>query len=144
MAVEDGKTMQMTQDQIAKLLASRTESFERMMDDAANKGYEIVRLREANGFVARLAVKPAKDFGRGLFIICPGGGFMFKSWNEALPVAEFFYQKGIGTAILDYHVNPDEGMKLNAPIIRTAGEDGLEAIRYLRRDVRDCLATLRR
>ena len=67
-----------------------------------------------------------------MFLVCPGGGFMFKSWNEALPVAEYFYEKGVNVAILDYHVNPESGMSIDPVARRMAGDDGLAAIRYLR------------
>jgi len=62
--------------------------------------------------------------GKGMFIVCAGGGFMFKSWNEAKPVAEYFYDKGINTCVLDYRVGPYEQLDACA--------DGLRAIRWLR------------
>lgn len=43
---------------------------------------------------------------RGLIIICAGGAFLFKSDNEAKPVAEFFHKEGFQSAVLDYRVAP--------------------------------------
>lgn len=131
MAVEDGKMNAFTPEMFRELIADRQESFARMMAQLPGLGYEIVELREEAGFTARLAVKPGKN-ARGIVIICAGGGFMFKSYNEALPVAEFFCEKGIGAAILDYHVNPEGSPGGNPEVIRMAGEDGLSAVRYLR------------
>ena len=63
--------------------------------------------------------------GRGLFIVCAGGGFMFKSSNEAKPVAEFFHNTGLNTAVLDYRVNPYDPQENAIP-------DGLRVVRYVR------------
>ncbi len=132
MAVEDGKVMEFTPEMLKEFAKLRHASFTAMMNQCAEDGWEIVPLREEGGFTARLAVKQPHDTPRGMLIICAGGAFMFKSYNEARPVAEFFYEKGINTAILDYHVNPDRMMGDNNDTVRMAGEDGLEAIRYIR------------
>ena len=132
MAVEDGKVGEFTPEFLKKFAKSRHESFEAMMRQCAESGYEIVDLREEAGFMARLAVKKPHEGQRGMFIICAGGAFMFKSYNEALPVSEYFYEKGINTAILDYHVDPERMMGDNGDTIRMAGEDGLQAVRYIR------------
>ena len=47
-------------------------------------------------------------------------------------MTEYFYEKGLGTAILDYHVKNQGMTGIDAETNRMAGEDGLEAIRYLR------------
>lgn len=134
MAIEDGKMMEFSPEMIQKLIQGRRDRFHQMMEDVKNLDYEIVDLREEANWTARLAIKKAHPGNAcGCFIVCPGGGFLFKSWNEALPVAEYFYQQGINVAILDYHVKTDEGLMLVDPDIqRMAGEDGLQAIRYLR------------
>ena len=132
MATEDGKVRQFTIEDLMALVKSRHETFDAMMKRCAENGYEIIDLREEDGFTARLAVKKPHDETRGMLIVCAGGAFMFKSYNEALPVAEYFYEKGINTAILDYHVNPDKMMGDNNDTIRMAGEDGLQAVRYIR------------
>lgn len=49
---------------------------------------------------------------------------MFKSFNEAAPVADYFYEKGFHTAILDYRVDPYTHADSCA--------DGCRAVRYLR------------
>ncbi|NLS45742.1 MAG: alpha/beta hydrolase fold domain-containing protein [Firmicutes bacterium] len=49
---------------------------------------------------------------------------MFKSFNEAKPVAEYFYGAGLNAAILDYRVNPHSR--------ETGCDDGLRAVRFLR------------
>ena len=111
----------------------RHETFDRMMEDVKSLSYEVVDLRKEAGFTARLAVKKARvGEKRGMLIVCAGGGFRFKSWNEALPVAEFFFEKGINAAILDYHVKKEGYTGLDPETMRMAGEDGLEAVRYLR------------
>ena len=133
MAVEDGKMMEFTPEMFAGLIKSRCETFAKMMEDVKEMDYEIVDLREEDGFMARLAIKKAHEGApRGMFIVCAGGGFMFKSWNEALPVAEFFYEKGINVSILDYHVKKDGGIDIRPDSAAMAGEDGLQAIRFLR------------
>lgn len=132
MSVEDGKMFEFTPEMFAGLVKSRRESFAKMMKELPEKDYEIVELREEEGFTARLAVHRTYEDKRGMFIICPGGGFMFKSWNEALPVADFFYEKGVNVAILDYHVSQEEFPTMEMRYEKLAGEDGLQAIRYLR------------
>ena len=62
--------------------------------------------------------------GRGMLIVCAGGGFLFKSWNEAKPVAEYFYAKGFNTCVLDYRVGPYAQPDACA--------DGLRAVRVVR------------
>ncbi len=134
MAIEDGKMQEFTAEDMLKLIQSRHSRFEEMMDSLEGQDYEVINLREEAGFTARLAVKKAHaGEAKGIFIVCPGGGFLFKSWNEALPVAEYFYQTGLNVAILDYHVDQSMNMKLvDDEVFRMAGEDGLEAVRYLR------------
>ena len=134
MAEEDGKMQEFTPEMLMGLISSRRETFAQMMEDIKDQGYQVIDLREEAGFTARLAIKKPLEGKRGMFIVCAGGGFMFKSWNEALPVAEFFYEKGINVSILDYHVNePSAQLEVSgSPGMRMAGEDGLQAIRYLR------------
>ncbi len=63
--------------------------------------------------------------GRGLFIVCAGGGFVHKSPNESRAVAEFFHRAGLNAAILDYRVRPYDPQTC-------AVADGLRAVRYVR------------
>lgn len=134
MAVEDGMLQELDVENFLKLIRDRHKSFTDMMDSLESKDYEVIQLHEEACFTARLAVKKAHaGKARGIFIVCPGGGFLFKSWNEALPVAEYFYQAGLNVAILDYHVNKDVVYNLGEnEAYPMAGEDGLEAVRYLR------------
>ena len=113
---------------MAELAKSRRGTFQKMMEELPGKGYEVVDLREEDGFMARLGIKVHEGERRGCLIICAGGGFAFKSWNEALPVAEFFYERGINVAILDYHVNRETDLRLDGPATKMAGEDGLQAV----------------
>lgn len=71
---------------------------------------------------------------RGIIIICAGGGFMFKSSNEALAVADYFHNHGLNAAILDYAVGPVDAMpSMGDPrIFAAAREDVKRAIRMLR------------
>ena len=133
MAVEDGKMQEFTPEMFQQLIAGRRESFAKMMADLPGLGYEIADIREEAGFTARLAVKkPHEGAPRGMVIICAGGAFLFKSYNEALPVAEYFYSQGIGAAILDYHVRAEASLSIADETSRMAGEDGLQAVRFLR------------
>lgn len=132
MAIEDGKIYRMSQEELARMIKGRCESFARMMAGLPEKGYQIAEIREEAGFISHLAVKQIHKNRKGMLIICAGGGFLLKSWNEALPVAEFFYKKGINVSILDYHVGHDRTDKGTFNAFRMAGEDGLAAIRYLR------------
>jgi len=68
--------------------------------------------------------------GRGLFILCAGGGFNLKSVNEAKPVAEYFHKAGLNAAILDYRVRPYDPQTCAIP-------DGLRAVRYVRTHAKD-------
>jgi acetyl esterase/lipase len=43
---------------------------------------------------------------RGVVIVCAGGGFIYKSVWEAVPVAQKFYDYGFAACILDYRVQP--------------------------------------
>ena len=132
MAIEDGKTMEFTEEMFQALVASREKTFAEMMETIPSQGYTIYDIREEDGFTAHLALKSPVKEGRGAVIVCPGGGFRFKSWNEALPVAEFFYQEGMNAAILDYHVMTEGPMAPNPEIQKKAGKDGIEAVRFLR------------
>lgn len=62
--------------------------------------------------------------GKGIVIICAGGGFRFKSANEAIDIAEAFHDAGINAAILDYRHYP-YGQEASSA-------DGLRAIRWIR------------
>jgi acetyl esterase/lipase len=62
--------------------------------------------------------------GRGIIVVCAGGGFRFKSVQEGRPVAEFFYARGLNAAVLDYRVQPYTRLDSCA--------DGLRAVRWLR------------
>ena len=110
----------------------RSREFAGMMERAKEMDYTVAGLREENGFTARIAVKKAQPGCRGLVLICPGGAFAYKSWHEALPVAEIFYEKGINAAMLDYHVKPCGETMLDADIQHMAGRDGIAAVRWLR------------
>lgn len=132
MAIEDGRMFQFDNEKRKKLIKDRRKSFEKMMEDISKEGYQIENIRTESGFTARLAIKQPHEEIRGMLILCAGGGFLFKSWNEAYPVAEFFYKRGINVAILDYHVNESNAININSEATRMAGEDGLMAIRYLR------------
>ena len=115
------------------MIKERSVKWGRMMESLADEGWSISDLRTEYGFTSRLALKPVHEGKkRGTFIVCAGGGFMFKSPNEAKPVAEYFYNAGINVAILDYHVDPNTPMGQSADIQISAGEDGRAAIRYLR------------
>lgn len=57
MAVEDGKILGSDRAIIEKLIASRRETFPKMMKRLEGMDYEIVDLREEAGFMSRLAIK---------------------------------------------------------------------------------------
>lgn len=61
---------------------------------------------------------------RGAVIVCAGGAYLFKSNNEGKPVAEKFYNAGLGAAVLDYRVTPYTQFD--------AMDDAKRAVRYLR------------
>ena len=85
----------------------KTAKWADMMEEIKEEGWVITELRTDMGFTSRLALKPVHEGKRrGIFIVCAGGAFLFKSSNEAKPVAEYFYRAGINVAILDYHVDP--------------------------------------
>lgn len=112
------------------LAEERKIKWERMLTDLKERGYKSVQLRTENEFTSELIILPIHEKKRGMLIVCAGGGFMFKSVNEALPVAEFFHNNGMNTAILDYHVDIENSSSMEVRI--SAGEDGLAAVRYLR------------
>lgn len=119
---------------IAQLKESRFKAWREMRDGLVASGWTRVMLwsdetpnwkpevedQDPPSIYIKQPIQP----GKGMFIVCAGGGFMFKSWNEAQPVAEYFYDKGINTCILDYRVAPYEQLDACA--------DGLRAIRWLR------------
>lgn len=112
------------------LIRDREEKWGALLQQAEADHWPIIPLRKTENFTSQLILLPIQAEKRGIFIVCPGGGFMFKSSNEGKPVAEFFHEKGFNTAILDYHVN--SGIMDDRNARREAGEDGLAAVRYLR------------
>ena len=60
----------------------------------------------------------------GAILISAGGGYRFKSEWEAAPVAEWFYERGFATFIVDYRVAPYS--------MEDSKRDALRAVRYLR------------
>lgn len=122
----------------------RWAKWEKMTEELASKGIFRTDIWGGNapehpahdGFKAGLWIYPAVEGEpRGMFIICAGGAFMFKSSNEAKPVAEYFHNAGINTAILDYSVYPsnnDDSVNGGPGVRLNAGQDALQAIRFLR------------
>ena len=112
------------------LIRDREEKWCKLLEEAAADNWQIIPLRKTEKFTSQLILLPIQEEKRGIFIVCPGGGFMFKSSNEGKPVAEFFHEKGINAAILDYHVR--SGIADGMDVAQESGEDGLAAVRYLR------------
>ncbi|NLM61478.1 MAG: alpha/beta hydrolase [Clostridiales bacterium] len=111
----------------------RDRQWEKMWDEIISEGIRVCYLwegeapgwnPEATGSQPRIALYPVKDKNRGTVIICAGGAFIFKSFNEAKPVAEYFHKAGLNAAILDYRVQPHPQ--------EICCRDGLRAIRFLR------------
>jgi acetyl esterase/lipase len=69
-----------------------------------------------------------------MVIICPGGGFLFKSPNEGKDVADYFYRQGFNAAVLDYAVSEDlSAMPGGDAATRGAVlEDAKRAVRVIR------------
>lgn len=119
----------------APLIRDRHLKWAAMWDELKQKGIQRTYLWDdenavqafdgaAGQPVPSLAIWPIQQGKRGIIVVCAGGGFMFKSANEAWPVADAFHQKGLNAAILDYRY---------LPYLREAAkDDGLRAIRYLR------------
>lgn len=115
------------------LIRDRTAKWQTMLNEIKDLGWRTVELREDMGYTSKLILLPVHPGRkRGMVIVCAGGGFMFKSSNEAKPVAEFFHSVGMNTAILDYHVDPTIPFGQSMDIRISAGYDGLAAVRYLR------------
>lgn len=74
--------------------------------------------------MSSIGLWPVQKEKRGVIIICAGGGFMFKSPNEARPIAEQFHKRGMNAAILDYRHMPYG--------VEAAQADAVRAVRYLR------------
>ena len=123
-------------------IAMKDELWAKMKDELAAQGIERIDIWEGltpedpsgRGFRAGLYILPTHQGApRGMFIICAGGAFLFKSSNEAKPVAEYFHARGYNAAILDYTVNPNaEDAPSHIPTRIAAGNDALRAIRYVR------------
>lgn len=112
----------------------RNRQWKDMFAEIESEKWEIVQLwrqgapnfrEEYEQGQPRMAIMP-KHTGapRGMFLICAGGGFGIKSFNEAKPVAERFHELGFNTAILDYRLMPYTRLD--------ACDDAKRAIRYLR------------
>ncbi len=127
------------------LIADRQKKWAGMLKEYEERGIKKIPLWEnrdypvphVEGFVPGLVLYPPhKGKKRGILIICPGGGFAFKSSNEGKEIAEYFYEKGMNVAILDYAVNGpeggDAGPKSDPSTLRAACEDARRAIRLLR------------
>lgn len=116
-----------------RLIADRTVKWQKMKEEFAREGIVPQEIwgETIPGFDPELGqAKPALYVlpihpGRGMFIVCAGGGFLFKSSNEAKPVAEFFHKAGLNSAVLDYRVRPYEPAEGAVP-------DSLRAVRYVR------------
>lgn len=118
----------------SKLIQLRSTQWAAMWAELAREGWQIEPLwpdeasvpgfkREHGQPVPRLALLPVQPQKRGVIVVNAGGGFMFKSPNEAKPVAEAFHRFGFNAAVLDYRT---------APYAREdAGADGLRAVRWL-------------
>jgi len=112
----------------------RVKQWDEMFEEIIAEGWDIVQLwpEGAPGFKEeygqlqpRIAIKqPHEGAARGFIIFCAGGGFNIKSFNEAKPVAERFYELGFNTAVLDYRLNPYTQLDACA--------DAKRAIRYVR------------
>lgn len=125
-----------------KTVHAREAVWIKMLENLTQDGLERIdiwndtppKFEEKYGFRAGLYLLNARNAHRGTVIICAGGAFIFKSPNEARPVAEYFKNAGFNAGILDYTVDrrgpfPDHGI----PVVRqAAGEDALRAVRYLR------------
>lgn len=123
------------------LIPMKDAQWAQMKDELAREGIERIDIWEGaepadpagNGFRAGLYILPVHGGApRGIFIICAGGAFLFKSSNEAKPVAEYFHKKGFNAAILDYTVNPGINAIADIPTRIAAGDDALRAVRYIR------------
>lgn len=115
------------------LIADRVVKWDSMMKNIEKSGWQYIPLRAEYDFTSGLVILPVHEGKRrGTLIVCAGGGYMFKSANEAFPVAEYFYNAGLNAAILDYHVDASKPMGTSMEIQLSAAEDGLAAIRYLR------------
>lgn len=125
-----------------ELTADRLKKWEKMYQEYAAEGINPVPLWEngdfkqphTEGFVPQILIYPAHaGEPRGMFIICAGGGFSFKSANEAKPVAEFFYRYGLNVAVLDYCTDADQKTDEQRDQVQlAAAEDALRAIRLIR------------
>ena len=127
------------------LVKDRQKKWAEMMKEYEARGIRKIPLwadgnapaAHLKGFVPGLVLYPPQEGEkRGLLVICPGGGFAFKSSNEGKEIAEFFYGKGLNVAILDYAVNGSDagamGPKSDPATLRAACEDARRAIRLLR------------
>lgn len=110
----------------------------KMWDDYKAEGLEPVNLWDEEpvegrnpNFRARLLTYPIhKGGGKGVIIMCAGGGFVLKAYHEAKPVADYFYKKGFNMAVLDYTVAWKDGW--NSEVQAAALQDAKRAIRTLR------------
>lgn len=126
------------------LIADRFEKWENMLTEYEARGVKKIPLWEnqnypvphVEGFVPGLVLYPVHEEKRGMLVICAGGGFMFKSSNEAKEIADYFYEKGLNVAILDYAVKDPKcagtTLSINPDVMKTACEDAKRAIRLLR------------
>lgn len=128
-------------DFFRSLIPAKDDEWEKMKAELESEGISRIDIWEGatpadpagSGFRAGLYILPVhKGAPRGIFIICAGGAFLFKSSNEAKPVAEFFHSKGYNAAILDYTVNPGIHAISDIPTRIAAGDDALRAVRYIR------------
>ena len=123
------------------LIRDRQVKWARMRRELDAKGVRSVRLPAfgepvgAADFTPELLIYPIHaQVPRGTIIVCAGGGFRFKSANEAEPVADFFHGRGLNAAILDYTVHPDDafGDEDAHAVQRASGAEALYAVRWLR------------
>ena len=121
----------------------RNRQWDDMLDGFKKSGVREIPLYDADtfnditglSFLPKLHLYPVREgMKRGTLILCAGGGFHYKTANEAIPTAAFFYDKGLNVAVLDYTV-AGENSQIPAEEISIqleAGKEALAAVRYLR------------
>ena len=71
---------------------------------------------------------------RHAIVICPGGGYRFRSEREAEPVALVFAAMGFNCFVVEYHVAPEVG----APVHPDALFDVAHAVAWVRAHAAEC------
>ena len=75
------------------LIRDREEKWGALLQQAEADHWPIIPLRKTENFTSQLILLPIQAEKRGIFIVCPGGGFMFWASTYGAPDDQDFLNR---------------------------------------------------